>query len=77
MATHYLYALHLAIVVPMLVIEIPFGKLAHIIYRPLAIYFQAVKDKAVKIGTVEELAVEEASAPQQKLNKEEIQAHVG
>ncbi len=76
MATHYLYALHLAIVVPMLVIEIPFGKLAHIIYRPLAIYFQAVKDKAVIIVSAEEPDEEEASAPQKPLNKEEIQVHV-
>lgn len=60
MATHYLYAVHLAVVVPLLIIEIPFGKLAHVIYRPLAVYFQSVKDKVL----------------QQVLNKEEVQNHV-
>lgn len=60
MATHYLYAVHLAIVVPLLIIEIPFGKLAHMAYRPLAIYFQAVKDQAL----------------QQQLTKEEVQDYV-
>jgi hypothetical protein len=31
----------------MLVIEVPFGKWAHLLYRPMAIYLQAVKDKAL------------------------------
>jgi len=48
LVTHYLYALHLAIAVPMLVVEIPFGKWPHMIYRPLAIYLQTVKEKALK-----------------------------
>ncbi len=48
LVTHYAYALHLVIVVPMLVVEIPFGKFSHMIYRPLAIYFQAVKEKALE-----------------------------
>ena len=43
---HFAYAIHLAIAVPLLVIEVPFGKLSHVIYRPLAIYFQAVSDRA-------------------------------
>jgi ferredoxin len=46
MATHFSYALHLAISVPMLVVEMPFGRWSHMIYRPLALYFQSVKDKA-------------------------------
>jgi ferredoxin len=48
LATHYAYALHLVVVVPMLVVEIPFGKFSHIVYRPLAVYFQAVKEKALQ-----------------------------
>lgn len=47
LACHYAYALHLAIAVPLLVIELAFGKLAHVIYRPLALYFQAVKERAL------------------------------
>ncbi len=45
--TIYLYTLHLVIAVPMLIVEIPFGKWSHMIYRPLAIYFQTVKDKTL------------------------------
>jgi hypothetical protein len=46
LVSHFAYAIHLAICVPMLVIELPFGKWSHMIYRPLAIYFQAVKERA-------------------------------
>ena len=42
--SHYFYFAHIVIVVPMLLIEIPFGKLSHILYRPFAIYFQKIKD---------------------------------
>jgi len=48
LASHYAYAIHIAIVVPLLVIEIPFGKWSHMIYRPLAIYFQSIKEKALQ-----------------------------
>jgi len=47
-AVHFTYAIHLAIAAPLLVIEIPFGKLSHILYRPLAIYFNAVREKALQ-----------------------------
>ena len=50
MATHYCYALHLAIAVPMLVVEMPFGRWSHMIYRPLALYFQAVREKAAAMS---------------------------
>jgi ferredoxin len=46
MATYYTYAAHLAILTPMLVLEVPFGKWSHLAYRPFAIYFQAIKEKA-------------------------------
>jgi hypothetical protein len=46
--TYYTYAVHLAFAVPMLVLEVPFGKWAHLYYRPLAIYFQVVKEKAIQ-----------------------------
>lgn len=45
LATHYSYAIHLMISTPMLVIEMAFGKWTHMIYRPLALYFQALKEK--------------------------------
>lgn len=47
LTTHFLYAVHLAIAVPMLIVELPFGKLSHMMYRPLALYFEAVRERAL------------------------------
>ena len=47
MATHYAYAIHLMISVPMLMVEMAFGKWTHMIYRPLALYFQSLKERTV------------------------------
>jgi hypothetical protein len=33
----------------MLVLEVPFGKWSHLAYRPMAMYFQAVKEKALEL----------------------------
>lgn len=46
LATYYTYVVHLAILTPMLVLEVPFGKWSHLAYRPFAVYFQAIKEKA-------------------------------
>jgi len=46
LACHYVYALHVIIATPMLVIEMSFGKWSHMVYRPLALYFTAVKERA-------------------------------
>jgi ferredoxin len=48
LATHYAYAIHIMITVPLLVVEMPFGKWTHMIYRPLALYFQSLKEKTVE-----------------------------
>jgi ferredoxin len=45
---HYAYALHVVIATPALVIEMSFGKWAHMVYRPLALYFLAVKERAAQ-----------------------------
>ncbi len=45
LTTHYTYAVHLMIAVPMLVVGIPFGKWSHMFYRPLAIYFHSVQEQ--------------------------------
>ena len=42
------YAIHMMISVPMLVIEMPFGKWTHMIYRPLALYFQSLKERTLE-----------------------------
>lgn len=45
----YIYLIHLAILFPMLVIEVPFSKWSHLAYRPVAIYFANLKEKAKNI----------------------------
>jgi hypothetical protein len=45
-ATYYTYIIHLAVLVPMLVVEVPFSKWSHLAYRPFAIYFSQLKSSA-------------------------------
>lgn len=45
----YVYLVHLLILFPMLVVEVPFSKWSHLAYRPVAIYFANLKEKAKKI----------------------------
>jgi len=58
LATYYMYAVHLVIAVAMLVIEVPFGKWAHLLYRPLAIYFHNVRERALERQVPEEAVLE-------------------
>jgi len=44
--TYVTYVIHLAVVAPMLILEVPFGKWAHLLYRPLAIYLVKVRRRA-------------------------------
>jgi len=53
--TYYMYVAHLAILTPMLVLEVPFGKWSHLAYRPFAIYFQAVQAKSLELASVREV----------------------
>jgi nitrate reductase gamma subunit len=53
MPTYVIYMVHMAIAVPMLVVEVPFGKWAHLLYRPLAIYVAAVRRKALEVPSPE------------------------
>jgi ferredoxin len=48
LACHYAYALHVIVATSMLVIEMSFGKWSHMVYRPLALYFLAVKERAAE-----------------------------
>ncbi|HVO36437.1 MAG TPA: 4Fe-4S dicluster domain-containing protein [Gemmatimonadales bacterium] len=43
--TYDLYVVHLAVVTPFLVLQVPFGKWSHMFYRPFAIYLEAVRTK--------------------------------
>jgi hypothetical protein len=47
-ATYYVYVIHLMILVPMLMIEVPFSKWAHLTYRPFAVYFSNLQIAAQK-----------------------------
>jgi heterodisulfide reductase subunit C/quinone-modifying oxidoreductase subunit QmoC len=49
LAMHYTYAVHLIIIVPMLIIEIPFGKWSHGLYRSLALYFYGIRENALQL----------------------------
>jgi ferredoxin/nitrate reductase gamma subunit len=44
--SYILYVVHIMIVGPMLIIEVPFGKWSHMLYRPFAVYLSIVKEKA-------------------------------
>ncbi len=50
LTSHFAYALHIVIATPMLVVEMSFGKWSHMVYRPMALYFQAVKERAAGRG---------------------------
>jgi ferredoxin len=49
LVTYYTYVAHLMIMMMLYICVGPMGKWAHLIYRPFAIYFQAVKEKAKQI----------------------------
>jgi Fe-S oxidoreductase len=46
--TYTTYVIHLAITVGMLTLMLPFGKLSHLMYRPLAIFLTTLKAKALR-----------------------------
>jgi hypothetical protein len=52
---HFVYALHIVIATPMLVVEMSFGKWSHMVYRPLALYFQAVKERVSQQAPAQEV----------------------
>ncbi|MGD9642822.1 MAG: 4Fe-4S dicluster domain-containing protein [Elusimicrobiales bacterium] len=47
LSTYYTYVVHLMVVVPMLVVEVPFSKWAHLFYRPFAIFLYETKRTAL------------------------------
>ena len=50
LTTYYIYVIHLMIAVPMLVIEVPFAKWTHQLYRPLVLYLMKVKANTARAG---------------------------
>jgi ferredoxin len=51
-AANIAYVIHLMAVVPMLGLEVPFSKWAHLAYRPLAMYFAELRTEAVPVREV-------------------------
>jgi ferredoxin len=47
LATYISYIAHMAVLVPMILIEVPFSKWSHLAYRPFAVYFTQLKKNAV------------------------------
>ncbi|MBW2623696.1 MAG: 4Fe-4S ferredoxin, partial [Deltaproteobacteria bacterium] len=45
MTTYIIYVVHLMVAVPMLVLEVPFSKWAHLAYRPVTIFLVNVKKR--------------------------------
>ncbi len=52
---HFAYALHIIIATPMLLVEMSVGKWAHMVYRPLALYFLAVRERAARLAPAAEV----------------------
>jgi ferredoxin len=44
LATYLTYSLHLMVVAPFLILEVPFAKWSHLAYRPFAIYFARLRE---------------------------------
>lgn len=51
LSTYTIYVIHLMIAVPMLVIEVPFAKWTHQLYRPLIQYLMKVRERALAINS--------------------------
>ncbi len=51
--TYTVYVIHVGIAASMLVLMIPFGKLSHLMYRPLAIFLTTLKQKALRESQVD------------------------
>lgn len=56
LATYYTYVAHLIFVPSIYFVIGPMGKWGHLFYRPLAIYFQSIKEKALAAQTAPAVA---------------------
>jgi hypothetical protein len=46
--TYFLYVIHMMVAIPMLVLEVPFAKWAHLAYRPFVLFLLKVKEHYAK-----------------------------
>lgn len=61
--TYVLYVIHMMVAIPMLVLEVPFAKWAHLAYRPVVIYLMRVKDRYLAAQRAKEPVPEAEAAP--------------
>jgi hypothetical protein len=47
LATYGIYVIHMMVAIPMLVLEVPFAKWAHLAYRPVVLMLLNVKQKYI------------------------------
>ncbi len=57
MASHLMFLAHILILAPLMLVELPFGKLAHLLYHPLGLYFKEVKERAINLLGKKEMEV--------------------
>ena len=62
-ATYITYAIHLAVAVPMLTLEVPFAKWAHLAYRPVVLLLTQVKNDWAKYQAEHPEEAAAAAAP--------------
>jgi nitrate reductase gamma subunit len=55
MPTYFLYIIHMMVAVPMLVLEVPFAKWAHLAYRPVVLFLLRVKANYAKETAIPEM----------------------
>lgn len=60
--TYYTYVGHLVVMMMLYICIGPMGKWAHLLYRPFAVYFYAVKERAVEYRELKAKAVASASS---------------
>ncbi len=49
-ATYVSYIVHMAVLVPMVIVEVPFSKWSHLAYRPFAVYFANLKKSGTPVN---------------------------
>lgn len=60
--TYYIYVIHLMVAVPMLVVEVPFSKWSHLLFRPLVIFLVRVLERARALPAPETPAEKQEAA---------------
>ncbi|MHC1724619.1 MAG: 4Fe-4S dicluster domain-containing protein [Syntrophobacteraceae bacterium] len=56
-ATYAIYVIHMMVAIPMLVLEVPFAKWAHLAYRPVVLFLMKVKSRYITEQEIPEPAL--------------------